>query len=951
MIIHEDGDFMEFDDFVAHIGTKRHSGRYPWGSGDNPYQRYKTTLQYIDDLRKSGMTPVQIAKSFSTDDYEFTTSDLRKMTAIAKMQVKAEDIARAKKLKETGMSNVAIGTEMGINESVVRSLLSDSANEKQMLIVNTANMLKDEIKDGSFLDISKGSANHLGISNEKLAVAVALLKQEGYETHWYEQPQLGTGKFTNTKVLAPPGTRFPDIKNNPDKIKTIAKFSDDGGRSFLSVEPPISVNPKRVGVRYGSDGGADMDGVIQLRRGVPDISLGNSNYAQVRIKVGDGHYLKGMAMYADDLPDGVDMMFNTNKKDTGNKLDAMKPIKIDKTTGQESELPFGSIVRNKYYADPKTGKMKQGPLNIVGSTKKNDNGEDISYAGEEGGWGKWSKSLSSQMLSKQSPELARRQLEIALQNKQAEFDEINALTNPAVKAKLLRAFADGADSSANHLKAAGLPRTANHVILPINSLKDTEIYAPNYRNGEKVVLIRHPHGGIFEIPELTVNNRNAEANRVLAQRLDGSKRKPLDAVGINSKVAQQLSGADFDGDTVLVIPNSPSGPTKVKVSKRLKDLEGFDPQAAYPRYDGMRTIDGGTYSAKTGKVDYGRNKDGSERTATSSKQTEMGKISNLITDMTIKGASQDEIARAVRHSMVVIDAEKHVLDYKTSAKDNGIPELKKKYQSDPKGGTGAATIISRAKSDVRVPQRKPRPAAEGGPIDPATGERRWVYTGAQYEKNGKIVVKTQKSTRMAEAKDARELSSGTLMEEVYAEHANKLKGLANAARKAELETPSIQRNPTAQKTYAAEVDSLNNKLNIALQNAPRERMAQRVAKTKVQAKIQANPELDKDGRKKLNAAALQDARIRVGAVKQAIKIEPREWEAIQAGAITNNKLNSILDNADLDQVKALAMPRVNTVMVPAKLAQAKSLLSRGYDYSEVAAMLGVPTTTLHDAVN
>ena len=37
-----------------------------------------------------------------------------------------------------------------------------------------------------------------------------------------------------------------------------------------------------------------------------------------------------------------------------------------------------------------------------------------------------------------------------------------------------------------------------------------EIYAPNYRDGENVVLIRYPHGGIFEIPELIVNNKFAE---------------------------------------------------------------------------------------------------------------------------------------------------------------------------------------------------------------------------------------------------------------------------------------------------------------------------------------------------------------------------------------------------------------------------------------------------------
>lgn len=67
------------------------------------------------------------------------------------------------------------------------------------------------------------------------------------------------------------------------------------------------------------------------------------------------------------------------------------------------------------------------------------------------------------------------------------------------------------------------------------------MYAPNYKDGETVALIRYPHGGTFEIPILTVNNKQAEGKRVLGNT-------PADAIGINSKVAGRLSGADFDGD-------------------------------------------------------------------------------------------------------------------------------------------------------------------------------------------------------------------------------------------------------------------------------------------------------------------------------------------------------------------------------------------------------------------
>lgn len=52
------------------------------------------------------------------------------------------------------------------------------------------------------------------------------------------------------------------------------------------------------------------EGTIALRKGVPDISLGDRKYAQVRIRVGNARvYIKGMAMYSDDIPEGYDVVF------------------------------------------------------------------------------------------------------------------------------------------------------------------------------------------------------------------------------------------------------------------------------------------------------------------------------------------------------------------------------------------------------------------------------------------------------------------------------------------------------------------------------------------------------------------------------------------------------------------------------------------------------------------
>ena len=164
-----------------------------------------------------------------------------------------------------------------------------------------------------------------------------MLREEGYTYHYIEIEQQGTGQMTKLKVLAPPETPYREVFLNQHKIKVPGSYSEDKGHSFEIIAPPQSISPKRVAVKYGDEGGADMDGVIQVRRGVEDVSLGNSKYAQVRIKVGDGHYIKGVAMYGDDIPDGVDLVFNTNKKNTGNKLDALKAVKDD------PENPFGFV--------------------------------------------------------------------------------------------------------------------------------------------------------------------------------------------------------------------------------------------------------------------------------------------------------------------------------------------------------------------------------------------------------------------------------------------------------------------------------------------------------------------------------------------------------------------------------------------------------------------------------
>lgn len=895
---------------LKHYGVRRRSGRYPWGSGDTPLQRATTFQEQRDALRGQGLSDTEIARGFG-----MTTTELRATIAIAKNEKKQADISMAQRLREKGMSNVAIGERMGINESSVRALLAPGIKDRADVLESTADMLKKRVDESGFIDIGKGVENHLGISNTKLSTAVSMLESEGYAVHTVKVPQKGTGLETTFKVLAPPGTEWKDVRQNIDKIEGFKDFTDDNGRTWDEVQPPISVDPSRLQVKWGPEGGADADGVIYVRPGAKELSLGGATYAQVRIKVGDNHYLKGMAVLKDDLPDGVDLQFNTNKEKKANKLDALKPIKDD------PENPFGTVFRQVPFVNGKN----ISAMNIVN---------------DEGDWDNWSRNLASQMLSKQKPTLIKERLDETYAQKKAQLDEINALTNPVVKKKLLQSYADDMDSSATHLKAAAVRGQKTHVILPINSLKDNEIYAPNYKDGDKLVLVRYPHGGTFEIPELTVNNRNPQGKKTID--------RSTAVVGINSKVASRLSGADFDGDTVVVIPNNDK---KITTTPPLAKLKGFDPQSAYPGKD----PDGNPLPG----VRFHTKPDGTKTTMTDT-QTQMGKISNLVTDMTIARASQDEIARAVRHSMVVIDAEKHSLNYKQSEIDNGIKSLKVKYQGGP--NNGANTLISRIGATVRVNDFKPRPAKDGGPIDRDTGKMVFVPTGKTYNKRvvdkntGEISwVETPSTVKvkrgdLPENRDAHNLSSGTETEKLYADYSNSVRALADSARKTLVNTPNMKYSPSAKETYAKEVDSLNVKLNEALKNSPLERKAQVLAGTIEKMKRDAHPEMDADQIKKVRQQALKTARNRIGADKKQVDITPIEWEAIQAGAISSTKLASILDNADIEKVKQLATPKQQKVMTSTKTARAKRLYESGYTQAEIANALGVSLTTLKEAL-
>lgn len=971
----------EIKDCLMHYGVSvddgapgRGSGRFPKGSGENPYQHGNANfLERIQQLKKEGFvyTDKKTGRTYTGDTaiakyFNMSRSDFQALKNRLKLEERNKKVAQAMKLREEGKSLKQIADEMGFkNDSSVRALLDEDTNRRRNAVSETIDILQSEVDKHKIVDIGVGVERELGVSKERLKEAVSALKLDGYQEYTYYIPQINNkGQYTTRQVLCTEDVAESYLKDpaNFDKVHLIQKdyVSHDGGETY---DPrwvyPESMDSKRLKVVYGDEGGDEKDGLIEIRRGVDDLSLGNSSYAQVRILVDDTHYIKGMAVYKDDMPDGVDVIFNTNKPSGTPVCGPDKNNSVLKTISKDPDNPFGSLIKDGI-ADPHDLDRQKGGQSYY----YDKNGEKrlslINKRAEEGDWGDWADKLPAQFLAKQNKKLIKSQLDITYKDKMAEFDSIMKVDNPTIKKALLRSFADDCDTSAVHLKAAALPRQKWQVIIPLTTIKDTEVYAPQYNDGEIVALVRYPHGGTFEIPILKVNNKQTEGNKVLGKL-------PKDAIGINSNVAARLSGADFDGDTVMVIPcNNPDSKIHITSTHPLTGLEGFDPKVRY----------GGTPD-KDGNYPY---------KLMTNTQNEMGRISNLITDMTLKGANEEKLARAVRHSMVVIDAEKHKLNYKQSEIDNDIAGLRREYQEsvglDGKIKGGVSTLISRAKSPVQVPKRQGDPIInkdgslsykisdnlyyekrqkvrkkdangkylknEKGEyvyetyVDPKTGKTR-----IKYENSGKVVMRTQESTRMAETNNALLLSSGTVQETLYGNYANQMKALANRARKEMISTGNLKYNASAKAAYTNEVNSLKAKLNNSEKNAPRERQAQAIANSVMKAKRASN-DLTKSEDKKLGQQALNQARQRVGAHRSAIDISDREWEAIQAGAVSENLLTRIIKYADIDVLKEKATPRDHKGLSDAQISRIKALAARGYTIEQIAKAVRASSSTVSD---
>jgi DNA-binding CsgD family transcriptional regulator len=880
----------------------------------------------------------------------------RALTSLAKEQKSYGDGVQVRRFKEKGMSVKAIAERLHLTEGVVRKHLEPVDKAKALQIQHLAEGFKRQLEtEGGYVEVGLGTEHFVGqgVSREKMRAALAQLEIEGYEVFNYQVPNsIGGSTKTTRMVLSPPGTTYKDVVTNSDLVKLPSFVTqDDKGLDLpvIPIRPPVSMDRSRIMVVYedtpgpfGEKSGSDRDGFMLCRPGVEDLDLGASTYAQVRIKVGDNLYAKGVVARGPEegFPDGIDLIVYSNKS-------SATPDKAFKPLGQDPTNPFGAtILKQNYYGDPidDTTPGKQGLLNIVN---------------EEGAWDSWSRSLSSQMLSKQKAPLIRDQTQLALREREAEHAAIMAITNPVVRRQMLESFADDCEGAAVHLKAAAMPRQSTPLFIPVVNIRPDEAYAPSYRNGERLALIRYPHGGTFEIAEVIVNNNNVEGKAII-----GSGK---DAIGLHYTVAQQLSGADFDGDTGIAIPNDHG---RITATPPLSGLKNFDPMVYASPY--VRTYkDGGSMNALTN-------------------QKQMGSVSNLITDMTIQGADTSEIERAVRHSMVVIDCKKKPLDYLQSERDCRIAELKETYQGGAR--RGAATLISKASGQVLVDERSLRYTvdANGRKIYAPTGD---TYTSSRYRvptlredgtptgrthwesykqvtaglsreaararvqelrDAGLEEVQTHKrqtrSTNIREARtreDIEALSRGTPVEAIYVDYAASLLALGRQSRLEAQKQPNLVYSPAAAKKYAAQVSSLDAQLVAAEKNSPRERQARALADRIVREKRDANPGMTAEERKKLSGQVITYTRTIVGAKKPKVVFSDEEWEAVQAGAISTHKLRQLMRHADTTELRQRATPKAEPLAVTiANQNRIAAMIASGYTQSEVAEQLGVSVTTV-----
>ena len=103
--------------------------------------------------------------------------------------------------------------------------------------------------------------------------------------------------------------------------------------------------------------------------------------------------------------------------------------------------------------------------------------------------------------------------------------------------------------------------------------------------------------------------------------------------------------------------------------------------------------------------------------------------------------------------------------------------------------------------------------------------------------------------------------------------------------------------------------------------------------------------------KKISQRELTKARDEVGARRHTIDISPRQWEAIQAGALHKTTLEKVFDHADLDILREYATPSNSKVISDAKKARIQSMKASGYTNAEIGEALGISASSVSKYAN
>ena len=260
------------DSYLMHYGTPRHSGRYPWGSGEHPYQgeNFYTATKKLKD---SGLSEVEIAKL-----YGMSTTEYRKRRSLAKTEHKEKLRALNAQLEQEGLNRSERARKLGVNESTVRSWENENSIKREQIVSSTKEVLERNIAEKKYIDVGDGVASGMGITKNRLDTAVQAMVDDGYELHNIKVEQVNNpGKFTTVAVLCEPGTTKKQLYEHSHEIGLVnEKFDNSHGLTSLGMKPPKSISGKKVQVVTLQEGGADKDGLIEIRRGAKGLDMGNA---------------------------------------------------------------------------------------------------------------------------------------------------------------------------------------------------------------------------------------------------------------------------------------------------------------------------------------------------------------------------------------------------------------------------------------------------------------------------------------------------------------------------------------------------------------------------------------------------------------------------------------------------------------------------------------------------